>query len=130
MQRDIGGRFQPLVHSSQGAMGSVYRARDLQTGNVVALKVLTLDRPFDLVRFGREATLLAKVHHPNVVDYVTHGDAPFRWFPLPLAPRTASPRRPGLSGHRDPRANRTQRHPFVRFVDTGAMQPWHLPRPP
>ena len=46
-------------------MGSVYRARDLETGHTVALKVLTLDRPFDLVRFGREATLLAKVRHPN-----------------------------------------------------------------
>ena len=37
---------------------------------VVALKVLTLDRPFDLVRFGREATLLAHLRRsfPNVRD--------------------------------------------------------------
>ncbi len=56
-------------------MGSVYRARDLETGQIVALKVLHLERPFDLVRFGREATLLAKVHHPNVVDYVAHGES-------------------------------------------------------
>jgi hypothetical protein len=56
-------------------MGSVYRARDLETGQIVALKVLTVDRPFDLVRFGREATLLAKVHHPNVVNYVAHGES-------------------------------------------------------
>jgi hypothetical protein len=56
-------------------MGSVYRARDLETGQIVALKVLTLERPFDLVRFGREATLLAKVKHPNVVDYVAHGQS-------------------------------------------------------
>jgi hypothetical protein len=55
-------------------MGSVYRARDLETGQIVALKVLHLERPFDLIRFGREATLLAKVHHPNVVDYVAHGE--------------------------------------------------------
>ncbi len=55
-------------------MGSVYRARDLVTGQIVALKVLNFDRPFDLVRFGREATLLAKVRHPNVVDYVAHGE--------------------------------------------------------
>ena len=75
MRRDIGGRFQPLVHSSRGGMGSVYRARDLETGQVVALKVLNLERPFDLVRFGREATLLAKVRHPNVVDYVAHGES-------------------------------------------------------
>jgi hypothetical protein len=73
--RDIGGRFQSLVHASRGGMGSVYRARDLETGQIVALKVLTLERPFDLVRFGREATLLAKVKHPNVVDYVAHGES-------------------------------------------------------
>jgi serine/threonine protein kinase len=76
MRRDtLGGRFQLLAHSGQGGMGSVYRARDLQSGHVVALKVLTLDRPFDLVRFGREAMLLATVHHPNVVDYVAHGES-------------------------------------------------------
>jgi len=56
-------------------MGSVYRARDLENGHLVALKVLTLDRPFDLVRFGREAMLLATVHHPNIVDYVAHGES-------------------------------------------------------
>ena len=56
-------------------MGSVYRARDLVSGHVVALKVLTLDQPFDLVRFGREAALLAAVHHPNVVEYVAHGES-------------------------------------------------------
>jgi hypothetical protein len=54
-------------------MGSVYRARDLETGRIVALKVLTLTQPFDLARFAREAALLAKVRHPNVVDYVAHG---------------------------------------------------------
>jgi hypothetical protein len=76
MRRDIlGGRFQLLAHSGRGGMGSVYRARDLESGNFVALKVLTLDSPFDLVRFGREATLLATVHHPNVVDYVSHGES-------------------------------------------------------
>src|SRR6188474_53975 len=75
MRREIGGRFQPLAHPSRGAMGTVNRARDLETGHVVALKVLNLERPFDLVRFGREATLLAKVHHPNVVDYVAHGES-------------------------------------------------------
>src|SRR5512140_2067912 len=76
MRRDIlGGRFQLLAHSGRGGMGSVYRARDLENGHLVALKVLTLDRPFDLVRFGREAMLLATVHHPNIVDYVAHGES-------------------------------------------------------
>ena len=76
MRREVlGGRFQPLAQAGRGAMGSVYRARDLDTGQIVALKVLTLDRPFDLVRFGREATLLAKIQHPHVVNYVHHGQS-------------------------------------------------------
>ena len=54
-------------------MSSVFRARDVTTGQTVAVKVLKLDRPYDLVRFGREAGLLASVHHPNVVAYIAHG---------------------------------------------------------
>src|SRR5258706_4815007 len=56
-------------------MSSVYRARDLATSHTVAVKVLKLDRPYDLVRFGREAQTLASVSHPNVVGYVAHGEA-------------------------------------------------------
>jgi len=70
----IGGRFELLSQAGTGGMSSVYRARDLQTGRNVAVKVLKLDRPYDLVRFGREAHMLAAVDHPNVVGYVAHGE--------------------------------------------------------
>jgi serine/threonine protein kinase len=74
MRRElVADRFELLAHAGRGGMGSVFRARDRISGRVVAVKVLALDRPFDLVRFGREATLLATVHHPNVVEYVAHG---------------------------------------------------------
>jgi serine/threonine protein kinase len=71
----IGGRFELLSQAGTGGMSSVYRARDLTSGRTVAVKVLKLDRPYDLVRFGREANTLASVHHPNVVAYVAHGEA-------------------------------------------------------
>jgi len=77
MQKDavIGGRFELLTHAGKGGMASVYKARDLQTSGIVAVKVLTLDRPFDVARFAREASVLATVEHPNVVRYITHGQA-------------------------------------------------------
>jgi len=56
-------------------MGTVYRARDLTTNATVAIKLLSLGRPFDLARFGREASLLASVHHSNVVQYIAHGES-------------------------------------------------------
>ena len=71
----IAGRFELLSQAGTGGMSSVYRARDHQTNRIVAVKVLKLDRPFDLARFAREAELLASVIHPNVVDYVAHGEA-------------------------------------------------------
>jgi hypothetical protein len=71
----IAGRFEMLSQAGAGGMSSVFRARDLQTSRIVAVKVLKLDRPFDLARFAREASTLASVHHPHVVDYVAHGQA-------------------------------------------------------
>lgn len=57
-----------------GGMGSVYRARDLATGDLVAVKVLASTTPHDL-RFTREAELLSSMSHPGIVRYVAHGVA-------------------------------------------------------
>jgi eukaryotic-like serine/threonine-protein kinase len=66
-------RFELLSQAARGGMGSVHRARDRLTGATVAVKVLSLDRPFDLARFEREASVLAHLHHPRVPAYVAHG---------------------------------------------------------
>ena len=50
-------------------MGEVYRARDLKLGRDVALKILPAafgQDPERLVRFQREAHLLASLSHPNI----------------------------------------------------------------
>jgi Tol biopolymer transport system component len=52
-----------------GGMGEVYRARDTKLGREVAIKVLSQELASDeerLVRFEREAKLLASLNHPNI----------------------------------------------------------------
>jgi eukaryotic-like serine/threonine-protein kinase len=67
-----GQRLGPYVIQSLfgvGGMGEVYRARDTRLGRDVAIKVLPRVFTEDherLVRFGREARLLASLNHPNI----------------------------------------------------------------
>jgi serine/threonine protein kinase len=64
-------------------MGVVWRARDRQTGQLVAVKVLqaaALDNPEIRERFEREADLAAKIESRRVVRVLGHGmagDQPF-----------------------------------------------------
>lgn len=58
-----------------GAMGEVYLGRHVMIGNLVAMKVLLLDANEQvLARFKREARLMAKVRHPNVVSIHDYGE--------------------------------------------------------
>jgi hypothetical protein len=52
-------------------MGTVFRARDLESDTLVALKMVEGDAAN--ARFEREANLLAQLQHPNIVRYVAHG---------------------------------------------------------
>jgi serine/threonine protein kinase len=66
----VARRFHVERFAGAGAMGLVYRARDAQTGEWVALKVLAHG---SAERFLREARALAEVSHPHIVRYVDHG---------------------------------------------------------
>jgi len=60
----------------QGAMGSVFRGRDVKTGSLVAVKVLAPEhcrKPKVLARFEREAELMVQLRHPNIVQLLGHG---------------------------------------------------------
>src|SRR6185369_10425887 len=69
------GRFELLRAVFEGGMGTIWRARDAQTGKVVAVKRLHLQTAYARQRFSREARLLATLEHPGVVQYVAHGEA-------------------------------------------------------
>ena len=66
-----------------GGMGTVFRARHVETGAIYALKVINEELAGDPVaraRFDREARILQALDHPNVVtivDYDEEGGVPY-----------------------------------------------------
>jgi eukaryotic-like serine/threonine-protein kinase len=62
--------YEILAPLGSGGMGDVYRARDTRLNREVAVKVLSAtfaNDPNQLMRFRREAHMLASVNHPNIV---------------------------------------------------------------
>ncbi|WP_437949881.1 protein kinase [Sorangium sp. So ce296] len=74
--RLLDDRFELAEVAGSGGMGTVYRALDRASGEVVAIKLLRrLDARAE-ARFLREAAALSRLSHPHIVRYVTHGVAP------------------------------------------------------
>ncbi len=74
--RTIAGKYQIEAKIGQGGMGSVYRARNVVTGKVVALKVLLEDLaayPSFVERFLHEARAAARITHPHAINIVDCG---------------------------------------------------------
>lgn len=60
-----------VVEVGQGGMGTVYRARDERLGRTVAVKVLSGSAalsPDGHIRADREARILTRIAHPNIVQ--------------------------------------------------------------
>ncbi|XP_019499747.1 PREDICTED: cyclin-dependent kinase 10 [Hipposideros armiger] len=62
--------FEKLNRIGEGTYGIVYRARDTQTDEIVALKKVRMDKEKDGVPVSslREITLLLRLRHPNIVE--------------------------------------------------------------
>jgi serine/threonine-protein kinase len=77
----VAGKFKVLSLVAAGGMGKVYRAEQMPLGRAVALKVLHInaledtddDDPQFKKRFLREASILAKLQHPNIVTVFDYG---------------------------------------------------------
>src|SRR2546423_15420951 len=81
-QTQIGG-YQILEKIGKGGMGTVYKAQDPVSGEVVAIKVVTGEVAADPVmrmRFAQECQADRKMDHPNsvqVLDFGLDGSKPF-----------------------------------------------------
>jgi tRNA A-37 threonylcarbamoyl transferase component Bud32/HAMP domain-containing protein len=79
----LGGRYEILAQLGEGGMGVVYKARDLELRDVVALKMLrpgALQDREQLERLKDEIRLARKITHPNVLrtfDFGEIGGSPF-----------------------------------------------------
>ncbi len=65
----VADRYEIEVLLGEGGMGAVYRARDLELDEVIALKTLRAEissDPSAIERFRREVKLARRVTHPNV----------------------------------------------------------------
>ena len=74
------GRYELEVPLGRGAMGEVWRGRDLATRQPVAVKLVQLANIDDQVRVGetiarfrREADTLARLRHPNIISALEAG---------------------------------------------------------
>jgi serine/threonine-protein kinase len=77
------GRYEVVAHLATGGMGEVYRARDVQLGREVALKVLPdhlAENPSSVERFRREARAAARLSHKNIVTLYDWGQDGRTWF--------------------------------------------------
>ncbi|MFL6290122.1 MAG: protein kinase domain-containing protein [Thermoanaerobaculia bacterium] len=71
-------QYEILEPVAGGAMGEVYKAKDLRLGRVVALKFLPADLcrdPGSRRRFLREAQAVAQLDHPNVATIYDTGES-------------------------------------------------------
>ncbi len=75
----VNGKYRVVAAVARGGMGVVYEAEQLALSRRVALKILRRDPehgrrdPAFLARFSREASLSAKIAHPNVVTVFDYG---------------------------------------------------------
>lgn len=71
------GSFRPFAEIAQGDATRVYKAHDAESGRVVVIKLLRGELNDDELaeRFRAEATALLAVSHPNVVEFVDHGES-------------------------------------------------------
>ncbi len=73
----VGGQYIPLSLIGEGGMGQIYKAKAKYTNKIVALKILKSEFMEDETlkdRFFREAEVVGKLDHPNIVKL--YGCAP------------------------------------------------------
>jgi serine/threonine protein kinase len=78
MGATIEGKFRIDAQLGRGAMGTVYRATQLNLERPVAMKIMRSDilsNPVAIERFKREALAIARLKHPRIVAIYDYGVA-------------------------------------------------------
>src|SRR5260370_103790 len=77
------GNYEIIHKVAEGGMGTVYKARHRETGQVVALKIVAAHMTGNAVlleRFKQEYKAAQQLDHPNIVkalDYGVNGSTPY-----------------------------------------------------
>jgi serine/threonine protein kinase len=100
--------YELLGHLGEGAMGIVWKARQVKLNRTVALKMPHGCRQVgakELIRFLAEAEAVAAVRHPNVVQVYEYGEADGRpYLAMEYLPGGTLADRLGRDGHLPPAA--------------------------
>ena len=79
------GHFLLLSLAGTGGMGAVFRALDLRTGGVYAIKVMKRVDSWSVYRFNDEFRVLATLSHPNLVKmYHSFVEGNLRYYSMEL----------------------------------------------
>jgi eukaryotic-like serine/threonine-protein kinase len=70
----LAGRYRITAVLAEGGMGVVYRAQDQRLSRLVAIKTVRYQDQNLVIRLRREAQLLARLTHPNVVSLYDVGE--------------------------------------------------------
>ncbi len=96
----LNNRYESQDPISRGGMTTIYRARDIQTGRIVAIKVLrevySTDPKF-VARFQRAAKTQSTLQHPNIVQVYDYGQTDGKYYIVMELVQGADPRRYLLS---------------------------------
>lgn len=77
------GNYDLVEKIAEGGMGTVYKGRNRETGDIVAIKIVSssvANNPVLLQRFENEFNVARKLDHPNIVralDYGHMGSTPY-----------------------------------------------------
>ncbi len=77
------GNYAIVERIAEGGMGTVYKARQRETGEIVAIKVLPANLAQDslyLKRFEKEFQAASRLVHPNIVRAIELGQGNGRYF--------------------------------------------------
>jgi len=75
----LDGRYKILHKLGEGGMGAVYKAQQVTTGKMVAIKIVAQHLSTDeatIRRFRREVSIQSKLEHPNIVTVIDFSQLP------------------------------------------------------